>query len=66
MEFMLPIPLDQEQMRFCFGAVFEVLVSLSPLSVLSVVTIVFVVYMCPSYADHSSDSYSYYVALPPS
>ena len=39
MDFMLPILLDKGQMRFCFGAVFEVLVSLSSLSALFVAII---------------------------
>ena len=38
-DFMLPTLLDQGQMRFCFGAVFEVLVSLSPFSALFVAII---------------------------
>ena len=66
MDFMLQILWDQRQMRFCLGALFEVPVSLLPLSVLFVVTLVWFVYVCPSHADHSSDSYSYYVALPTS
>ena len=66
MDFMLPILWDQGQMRFCLGALFEVPVFLLPLSMLFVVTLVVFVYVCPSHADHSSDSYSYYVALPTS